>query len=192
MNSSVRRILVFAALIAVGAIGRLVFLAIPNFSPAAAVAIFAGFYFAKRRTAILVPLGAMLISNLWLNSYRTWSEMAVVYGAFIFPVLLSHSLRRMKAGRPSLTAMRLATCAVLPSMFFFVTTNFAVWVFSGFYAHTLAGLATCYVQAIPFYGYTLAGDLIFSAALFGAYYASAIKIGRPATRPIVAIKLRVM
>jgi hypothetical protein len=30
-------------------------------------------------------------------------------------------------------------------------------------------LVACYVAAIPFYGRTLAADLFYSAALFGAY-----------------------
>ena len=34
---------------------------------------------------------------------------------------------------------------------------------------TFAGLALCYTNAIPFFGYTIAGDLFFTLLLFGAY-----------------------
>ena len=36
------------------------------------------------------------------------------------------------------------------------------------YPHTLAGLEACYIAALPFFGYTLLGNLAFSAAFFGA------------------------
>jgi hypothetical protein len=39
----------------------------------------------------------------------------------------------------------------------------------GIYEHTFAGMLHCYVQAIPFFRYTLAGDLFFAVALFGSY-----------------------
>jgi hypothetical protein len=37
------------------------------------------------------------------------------------------------------------------------------------YPHTLAGVVQCYVAAIPFYGRTLASDLLYSGALFGLH-----------------------
>jgi len=65
---------------------------------------------------------------------------------------------------------RIGGAAALGSLQFFVITNFGVWLGAKFaYAHTLAGLAACYVAAIPFYGRTLASDLLYSAALFGLH-----------------------
>jgi hypothetical protein len=56
------------------------------------------------------------------------------------------------------------------SVQFFLISNFGVWLkFPQSYAHTLSGLAACYVNAIPFYGRTLAADLLYSAALFGLH-----------------------
>jgi len=37
------------------------------------------------------------------------------------------------------------------------------------YTRDLSGLAACYAVALPFWGRTLAGDLLFSGALFGLY-----------------------
>jgi hypothetical protein len=37
------------------------------------------------------------------------------------------------------------------------------------YAKTLTGLVQCYSLALPFYGTSLMGDLVYSALLFGAY-----------------------
>jgi hypothetical protein len=55
-----------------------------------------------------------------------------------------------------------------------VLTNFAVWATaaaqqSTLYAASLNGLLLCYTEALPYWGRTLAGDLIYSGALFGLY-----------------------
>ncbi len=47
----------------------------------------------------------------------------------------------------------------LASFLFFLVSNFGVWWY--WYPHTIEGLTTCYLLAIPFYKRTLAGDLIF-------------------------------
>ena len=44
-----------------------------------------------------------------------------------------------------------------------------MWLSSGFYPRTLAGLEACYVAAIPFFQNTVAGDLFYSALLFGGF-----------------------
>ena len=49
---------------------------------------------------------------------------------------------------------------LLSSIVFFLFTNFGVWLIG--YPKTLEGLITCYIAAIPFFGYTLAGDLFYS------------------------------
>jgi hypothetical protein len=66
-------------------------------------------------------------------------------------------------------AARWGTCLIAPSLVFYLTTNFAVWLFNGIYPHTAAGLVECYVLALPFYGFSLAGDLVFVPVVFGAY-----------------------
>jgi hypothetical protein len=53
------------------------------------------------------------------------------------------------------------------SLMFFVTTNFAVWAFSGIYSLDMAGLVQCYVAGLPFLKHTVAGDLFWTAVLFG-------------------------
>jgi hypothetical protein len=39
------------------------------------------------------------------------------------------------------------------------------------YAKSAAGLATCYIAALPFFERTIASDLLFSAILFGIFAA---------------------
>jgi hypothetical protein len=61
------------------------------------------------------------------------------------------------------------------SLFFFVVTNFGVWLFSGMYAHTLSGLSYCYAMALPFFRNTALSDMFYTASLF-AVYALALKV----------------
>ena len=55
----------------------------------------------------------------------------------------------------------------LSSTVFFLISNFGVWLLG--YPHTLEGLITCYTLAIPFFGNTLIGDLMFTGGLFYSF-----------------------
>jgi hypothetical protein len=59
-----------------------------------------------------------------------------------------------------------ASAALAGSCGFYVVTNAACWVL--WYPHTSAGLVECYQKAIPFFGYTLLGDAVYSVVLFGS------------------------
>jgi hypothetical protein len=72
--------------------------------------------------------------------------------------------------RDSWKPIRLVPLAALSSVFFFVTSNFAVWMFSGIYARDAAGLVKCYIAALPFFQNTLMGDLFWTAVLFGGLW----------------------
>ena len=51
--------------------------------------------------------------------------------------------------------------ALLGACLFYLITNFGVWSL-GSYGYTLEGLIACYTLAIPFFGNTLIGTMIFS------------------------------
>ena len=89
--------------------------------------------------------------------------MPAVYGAFVVVTCLGLFLG------PKASALRIGSMAFASSVVFFVVTNFAVWAQSGMYARTFTGLVECYTLALPFFQNTLAGDLCFSAVLFGSY-----------------------
>jgi hypothetical protein len=65
--------------------------------------------------------------------------------------------------------LRVGGAAVASSVTFFLVSNFGTWALSGMYPHTAAGLAACYVAAIPFFQNTLAGDLFYATLLFGGF-----------------------
>jgi hypothetical protein len=58
--------------------------------------------------------------------------------------------------------------ALLGALIFFIVTNFGVWI-SGMYGYTALGLFTCFVLAIPFFGYSLISTLFFSTIIEISY-----------------------
>jgi len=46
----------------------------------------------------------------------------------------------------------------------------------GLYPHTLQGLLQTYVMGIPFFGNSIAGDLFWTALLFGLYDAARARV----------------
>lgn len=139
----------------------------PNFTPVGALALFGGAYFLHRRAAFAVPLFAMLVSDGILGATRYgWTVlrfMPVVYICFTATVAIGMLLRKRR------TALSVAGAALSSSALFFAVTNFAVWYSGALYPRTAAGFAECYVAALPFFQNTVAGDLFFSAILFGGF-----------------------
>lgn len=183
---------VAAVLIVCGAVVRWWLQEIPNFAPVSALALFAGCWFERKRVAVLIPLGVMALSDLWIGGYSADASsllvIGAVYAALATPALLGAWLRgklaSMQRDASGLGwAVGLAGCGLMASLFFFLVTNFAVWT-AGWYEPTLGGLATCYVQAIPFFRFTLAGDACFSVLLFGGAWALAPASGASATQAV--------
>ena len=166
---------VLAVLVAAGVGLRFYFQDIPNFAPVAAVALFAGFFFHSRLLAAIAPLSVMLITDFFIGGYQPLL-MATVYGLLMLPVLMRGYLRgRFLQGENTSAAIAsvlgLLLCTLAASVLFFVATNFATWLTTPWYPRTVSGLGQCYANAIPFFRYTLAGDLSFATVLFGSYAA---------------------
>jgi hypothetical protein len=132
----------------------------PNFTPVGAMALFGGAYLGRRAVAFVAPLAALLLSDAVLGFY---SGMWVNYLAVSLIVLIGWGLLAQRS------VLRLGIAAVASSILFFVLSNFGVWALSGMYPHDLAGLAACYVAAIPFFQNTVAGDLFYTTLLFGGF-----------------------
>ena len=130
----------------------------PNFAPIGALALFGGAQFADRRLAFLVPLTAMLLSDLCIGPY---SHMEWVYGSFALITCMGLWLRSRR------TAFGVAGTSLAASTLFFLITNFGEWFDGALYAKSLAGLTSCYIAALPFFGNTLLGDGCYCLALFG-------------------------
>jgi hypothetical protein len=166
---------ILVLLVAAGVALRLSLRDLPNFSPVAALALFAGYYFRSATFALLVPLGVLTASDYVLGGYEG-TVMIAVYGALAAPVAMRRIVRRSCAAargwqRPLVAAGGILGCSLGASVAFFACSNLAVWLSTGMYMHSLRGLSACYLQALPFFRYTVAGDLVFATALFGGHAA---------------------
>ncbi len=132
----------------------------PNFSPIDAMAVFSGAYLGRRWLAFVAPLAALLLSDVVLGFYH---GMATVYATVALVVMIGWWVSSRR------TALRIGAGSVVGSVVFFMITNFGMWLFSGFYPVTYAGLVACYTAAIPFFQNTIAGDLFYAVLLFGGF-----------------------
>jgi hypothetical protein len=152
------------ALTLISALGRLL-PHVPNVTPLGGSCLFAGSK-VSGWLAYLLPVAVMAATDPFVGGY-SWASLAI-YGCFLINVFIGRHMVR------NATAMRVGAAAFLCSAQFFVLTNFAIW-FEGGLTHSpwhrpgIAGLMTTYELGLPFWGRTLAGDLLFSAVLFSAY-----------------------
>lgn len=150
-----------AGLIILALVGRL----IPhpdNFTPMLAVALFGGAVL-PGRTAFLIPLAAMLSSDLLMGNSITWMT-PVIYGCFALGTGLGRWLGRDR------TWAKTGFVALAGGFLFYLVMNFAVWMTpNGLYPHTVDGLIQCYVMALPFLRNDIAGNVLWSGLLFGLF-----------------------
>ena len=174
-----KRLLVLSGFILITALSR-VFPHPYNFAPMGAMAIFGAAYFKNRKLAFLLPLFAFFISDLLVNNilyssfyggftlftpgfYWMYGSIALIVVAGIF-ILKKVNMKTVIGG--SLAA----------SMIFFLVTNFGSWLGNPMYPQTIEGLMMSYAAGIPFFHYTVAGDLIYAGVMFGAFEYAKVKI----------------
>ena len=172
---------VFLLLVAIAVVGRAERIDW-NFTPLAASAVFAGFYFRSRVVAAMVPLLALPLGDLIEPGHNNGWVMASVWLAFMVPAMIGPWLRSATTALGRLG--RGGVAAAVPSATFYLVTNFAVWASEpvSVWPKTLEGLAGCYAAAIPFYGKMVVGDLFFGTLMFGAYAAAVLIAGMRADR----------
>jgi hypothetical protein len=181
--------LVFIVLVTAGVQLRIALEYLPNFAPVAALALFAGYFFRSRIVGMAVPMSIMLISDAYIGRYA-WYQMVVVYGMLALPVLMRGFLRKHLSLQQSgwkqvaISFAGLLACSFASSVLFFLATN-AVCL--GWYEPTIAGVAKCYWQALPFFRYTLTGDALFAVLTFGLYAAACHWSMLPSTRNDVCV-----
>ncbi|HYH57517.1 MAG TPA: DUF6580 family putative transport protein [Anseongella sp.] len=148
-----------------------------NFTPVGAMALFGSAYYASRWMAFIVPLAALWISDVVINStiHAPFIEgsplfhpsMIAVYLAFISITLTGLLiLRKVSVSRVLLSAL---TGAVA----FWLIVDFASWtwdpIYRTLYPRNLAGLLACYTAGFPFFLKMLLGNLLYSSLLFGVF-----------------------
>ena len=138
----------------------------PNFAPVGATSLFAGARL-PRWQAYLVPLVALAVTDPILSPFYGFQPYSKYLLFSYLSVLISVWLGRRLRNTESVS--RIAAVTVVNSIQFFLITNFGSWLWFQAYPRTAAGLASCYISAIPFFGWTLSSDILYTAVLFGLY-----------------------
>jgi len=140
-----------------------------NFTPVAAALLYFGARGSRRQ--LWIPFVMLAASDVILTKfvyvyqftwdhYFTWLWYAAI-------LLLGTNLCENTSLREVKDWLRIGGAAIGGSVSFFIVSNFAVWACWPTYPKSFAGLVTCYAAGIPFFSHTLAGDMLFAAAIFG-------------------------
>ena len=125
----------------------------PNFTPILASAIMAPMIIKDRWFGIAIPIVAMFLSDVIIGFHP---YQFVIY----FTILTIGLISPMRKNYINLGMM-----AVCSSVWFFITTNFSVWIIWDFYPKTLEGLVSCYTLALPFFKNTLISTCLFTGLI---------------------------
>lgn len=191
---SLRTLLIVAALIITVAAYRVLSAAVlpglPNFSPVMAVA-FCGAFFLRGMTAWLLPLGALLMSDLLLSVALGYPLVSGGALAAWVCVAAAISMARWMVYKGWVGGTALFGGVVANSFLFYLVTNTASWMANPAYVKSAAGWVQALTVGLPgypptwmFFRNSLASDLLFSGLILAVVLlASARREIRPATTP---------
>ena len=124
-----------------------------NFTPILAFAIMGPLLIKDRLLGMAIPIVAMFISDVIIGFHP--------YQFVIYCTILSISMISPMYKNFSM----LGIMAIGGSVWFFITTNFAVWIIWDYYPKTFEGLVACYTLAIPFFKNTIISTCLFTGLL---------------------------
>jgi hypothetical protein len=157
-----KNIILIALLITVAVSWRIInfnYQIAPNLEIVTAVSVIAAIILGLRG-AIIVPIATMIISDSIIGNSSifvfTWGAFAIIGASAVI-------LKKLNQ-QPKKQIIYSFGFAVASSFLFFIVTNFGVWA-QGWYPATLAGLTTCFINAIPFYRTMLIGNLLLVPAV---------------------------
>ena len=151
-----------------------------NFTPIAAMALFGGALFTDKGIAFIIPLLAMILSDLLLELIAGigWHNTIIyVYASFVLITCIGIYIRN------NARTGNIILASLISSILFFLITNGGVWAASGF-QFGFGGLLTTLLAGIPFYNNeifgsfffnTIVGDLFYCGILFGSFYFARLK-----------------
>ena len=132
----------------------------PNFTPILGMAVFSGAIISRRLIAYLIPLAAMLLSDLYLGLH---SSIPIIYFSLAVCVLIGTFIE------PRVSILNSFLGISLGVLVFFLITNFMVWYGSGMYEYSISGLMTCYFMGLPFVQNTFISSILYGMGAFLIY-----------------------
>ena len=114
----------------------------PNFTPITAIALFSIINFKNKYLALSIPIICLFLSDLIIGlsliNLFVYLSFIVISGVGYF------------FGKINIKSV------LTSSLIFFFVTNFGVWLIG--YPNTIEGFIACFVAALPFFGWTIAGN----------------------------------
>jgi hypothetical protein len=148
-----------------------------GFAPQIAMAIFGGAVIKDKKLAFILPLLSMFISDglyqlLYVNGV---GNIPGFYDGQLTNYILFGGLTVFGFFIKNFDIKKIAVAAVSAPTAYFVISNFLVWASSSPLAglarpKTFSGLMMTFGDGLPFYPWSLASTVVFSAILFGSYY----------------------
>lgn len=148
-----------------------------GFAPQIAMAIFGGAIIKNKKFAFILPLLSMFISDglyelLYINGVGT---MRGFYEGQFLNYLLFAGLTVFGFFIKNFNVKRIAAASFAAPTVYFLVSNFLVWVSPSPLAglqrpKTFDGLLMCLADGLPFYPWSVASTVVFSAIFFGSYY----------------------
>jgi hypothetical protein len=142
----------------------------PNFAPIASLAIFGGTVISDKKYALVLPLGALFLSDVLFELFTSTKgfydiSQVFVYGAFI---LITYLATRIK----KINTINILFACIWSGILFFLLSNFGVWLTGQLYAKTFNGLMQCYGAAIPFYKNDFFGNMLLNSFMGNVFFTS--------------------
>jgi hypothetical protein len=149
-----------------------------GFAPQIAMALFSGSIIANKKFSFLMPLASMLVSDIiyeLLFQFKL-STIQGFYDGQWANYLLFMAITVIGFGINKNKWIHIFAGSLVGVLFFFFTSNFAVWIGGGLglnnlpYPKTMEGLESCMTAGLPFLKGSFYATLFFSGIFFGAYY----------------------
>src|SRR6476646_7952805 len=138
MNKQNRTLVVSAGLLVLTAAFTRVFPHAPNFTAIGAMAVFGGSVIKDKKLALLLPLAALLLSDVCLQIFTETKGFYGITQFFVYAAFLIITASATFMQKRSVSNILVASIGA--GAIFFVLSNFGVWVSSSFYPKSLTGL----------------------------------------------------
>jgi len=178
-NIASKGIILGLGLILIAAISRLIPHP-PNFTPLAAIGLFGAAYFANRKLAFIIPLAAWWFSDLLLNNtiYAQYSEGFTLFSSYQIGSFIALALIVL-VGFTMLKKVNLKSIfgsSLVAAILFFLISNFGVWLMGTMYPMNISGLMACFAAGVPFFGWTLLGNVVYLSLMVFVFEFAGFKI----------------
>jgi len=159
-KKSKTKLLIAIFLIIFGTVGRIILKDMPNIETITVSALLAGSLLGGFYT-LFVPLMIIALSDMYIGNdpilLFTWSAWGI---AGFFGWLI-----RKRKGYNYKFVLSLTGMGMLFAIFFYLYTNFGVWLLWQMYPKNLAGLLQCYIAGLPFFRNSIISNLVFIPAM---------------------------